>query len=145
MCFLDLHSILFLNAKLHRHMYKQTLKKILFILVLTYYLSLKVPLSLAIRVTSLRGTLRLHIKPPPSDQLWYAFTCMPDIDFNLESSVGEHKITNGHIALFLVNRLKVWSLLLSFIDIHIFDTKFICILNHFLSITCMADLTKKDK
>uniref|UniRef100_A0A2N9FD38 SMP-LTD domain-containing protein n=1 Tax=Fagus sylvatica TaxID=28930 RepID=A0A2N9FD38_FAGSY len=29
----------------------------------------QVPLSLAIRVTSLRGTLRLHIKPPPSDQL----------------------------------------------------------------------------
>ncbi|KAF3975553.1 hypothetical protein CMV_001193 [Castanea mollissima] len=66
----------------------------------------QVPLSLAIRLTSLRGTLRLHIKPPPSDQLWFAFTCMPDIDFNLESSVGEHKITNGHIALFLVNRLK---------------------------------------
>ncbi|GMY12754.1 hypothetical protein FCV25MIE_07993 [Fagus crenata] len=66
----------------------------------------QVPLSLAIRVTSLRGTLRLHIKPPPSDQLWYAFTSMPDIEFHLESSVGEHKITNGHIALFLVNRLK---------------------------------------
>ncbi|XP_020238904.1 uncharacterized protein LOC109817956 [Cajanus cajan] len=66
----------------------------------------QVPLSLAIRVASLRGTLRLHIKPPPSDQLWYGFTSMPDIDFNLESSVGEHKITNTHFALFLVNRLK---------------------------------------
>ncbi|RDX92182.1 Testis-expressed protein 2 [Mucuna pruriens] len=66
----------------------------------------QVPLSLAIRVASLRGTLRLHIKPPPSDQLWYGFTSMPDIDFNLESSVGEHKITSAHFALFLVNRLK---------------------------------------
>ncbi|OIW07218.1 hypothetical protein TanjilG_02538 [Lupinus angustifolius] len=66
----------------------------------------QVPLSLAIRVASLRGTLRLHIKPPPSDQLWYGFTSMPDIDFNLESLVGEHKITNGHFALLLVNRLK---------------------------------------
>ncbi|KAK7314828.1 hypothetical protein VNO77_33356 [Canavalia gladiata] len=66
----------------------------------------QVPLSLAIRVASLRGTLRLQIKPPPSDQLWFSFTFMPDIDFNLESSVGEHKITNSHIALFLVNRLK---------------------------------------
>ncbi|XP_061369464.1 uncharacterized protein LOC133312307 isoform X1 [Gastrolobium bilobum] len=66
----------------------------------------QVPLSLAIRVASLRGTLRLHIKPPPSDHLWYGFTSMPDIDFNLESSVGEHKITSGHFALFLVNRLK---------------------------------------
>jgi len=67
----------------------------------------KVPISLAIRVASLRGTLRFFIKPPPADQLWYGFTFMPDIDFNLESSVGEHKITNTHIALFLINRLKV--------------------------------------
>ncbi|RHN52198.1 hypothetical protein MtrunA17_Chr6g0477861 [Medicago truncatula] len=66
----------------------------------------QVPISLAIRVASLRGTLRFFIKPPPADQLWYGFTFMPDIDFNLESSVGEHKINNTHIALFLINRLK---------------------------------------
>lgn len=65
------------------------------------------PLSLAIRVTSLRGTLRLHIKPPPSDQLWFSFTSMPDIDFNLDSAVGDHKITSGHIAMFLIGKLKV--------------------------------------
>ncbi|CAL5442564.1 unnamed protein product [Camellia sinensis] len=65
-----------------------------------------VPLSLSIRVASLKGTLRLHIKPPPSDQLWFGFSSMPDIDFNLESSVGDHKINSGHIALFLVNRFK---------------------------------------
>lgn len=67
------------------------------------------PLSLSIRVVSLRGTLRLHIKPPPSDQLWFGFTSMPDVEFDLESSVGEHKITSGHIALFLISRFKVWN------------------------------------
>ncbi|XP_004301206.1 PREDICTED: uncharacterized protein LOC101303523 [Fragaria vesca subsp. vesca] len=66
----------------------------------------QVPLSLAIRITSLRGTLRLHIKPPPSDRLWFGFTSMPDIDFNLDSSVGDHKITSGRIALFLISRFK---------------------------------------
>ncbi|XP_030493377.2 uncharacterized protein LOC115709417 [Cannabis sativa] len=66
----------------------------------------EVPISLAIRVASLRGTLRVHIKPPPSDQLWFGFTSMPEIDFKLDSSVGEHKISNGHIALFLISRLK---------------------------------------
>ncbi|KAK8581379.1 hypothetical protein V6N13_144408 [Hibiscus sabdariffa] len=66
----------------------------------------QVPLSLSIRVASLRGTLRLYIKPPPSDQLWFGFTSMPDIEFVLESSIGEHKITNGHIALFLISRFK---------------------------------------
>ncbi|XP_044466411.1 testis-expressed protein 2-like [Mangifera indica] len=66
----------------------------------------QVPLSLSIRVASLRGTVRLHIKPPPSDQLWFGFTSMPDIEFDLESGVGDHKITSGHIALFLINRFK---------------------------------------
>ncbi|WCJ29152.1 Nucleus-vacuole junction protein 2 [Euphorbia peplus] len=66
----------------------------------------QVPLSLSIKVASLRGTLRLHIKPPPSDQLWYGFVSMPDIDFDLESSVGDHKISSGRIALFLINRFK---------------------------------------
>ncbi|KAI3807819.1 hypothetical protein L1987_23754 [Smallanthus sonchifolius] len=66
----------------------------------------QVPLSLAIRVTTLRGTLRVHIKPPPSDQIWFGFTSMPDIDFSLESSVGDHKITSGHIALFIISKFK---------------------------------------
>lgn len=68
---------------------------------------MKVPLSMAIRVTTLRGTLRVHIKPPPSDQLWFGFTSMPDIEFSLESSVGDHKITSGHIALFIIGKFKV--------------------------------------
>lgn len=66
------------------------------------------PISLGIRVASLRGTLRVQIKAPPSDQLWFGFTSMPDIDLELDSSVGDHKITNGHIALFLINRFKVF-------------------------------------
>ncbi|KAD4584072.1 hypothetical protein E3N88_21673 [Mikania micrantha] len=66
----------------------------------------QVPLSLAIRVSTLRGTLRVHIKPPPSDQIWFGFTSMPDVDFSLESAVGDHKITSGHIALFIINKLK---------------------------------------
>ncbi|CAN8304868.1 unnamed protein product [Cochlearia groenlandica] len=66
----------------------------------------QVPISLSIRVSSLRGTLRVHMKPPPSDQLWFGFTSMPDIDLNLASSVGEHKITNSHVAMFLINRFK---------------------------------------
>ncbi|XP_010537536.1 PREDICTED: testis-expressed sequence 2 protein [Tarenaya hassleriana] len=66
----------------------------------------QVPISLSIRVSSLRGTLRVHIKPPPSDQLWLGFTSMPDIQFDLASSVGEHKITSSHVALFLISRFK---------------------------------------
>ncbi|WZZ18766.1 hypothetical protein YC2023_111855 [Brassica napus] len=66
----------------------------------------QVPISLSIRVSSLRGTLRVHLKQPPSDQLWFGFTSMPDVEFDLASSVGEHKITNSHVAMFLINRFK---------------------------------------
>lgn len=66
----------------------------------------QVPLSLAVRVASLRGTLRLHIKPPPSDQLWFGFTSMPEIDWNLESSIGDRKITNASVASLIGNRFK---------------------------------------
>ncbi|GKB98181.1 kinesin-like protein KIN-12B, partial [Tanacetum coccineum] len=48
----------------------------------------------------------VHIKLPPSDQIWFGFTSMPDIDFSLESSVGDHKITNGHIAFFVISKFK---------------------------------------
>ncbi|CAA0820978.1 Putative integral membrane protein conserved region (DUF2404 [Striga hermonthica] len=66
----------------------------------------QVPLALGIKVSSLSGTMRLCMKPPPSDHIWFGFTSMPDIQFNLESFVGDHKITNGHLALFLISRFK---------------------------------------
>lgn len=66
------------------------------------------PISLVVTIASLRGTLRLHIKPPPSDQLWYGFPSMPYLELRLESSFGDHKITSAHVAQFLNNRLKVW-------------------------------------
>lgn len=69
--------------------------------------NIQVPLSLGIRVASLRGTLRLYVKPPPSDQIWFGFTSMPDIDIHLNSSVGDRKISSGHLSLFLISRIKV--------------------------------------
>lgn len=67
----------------------------------------QVPFSLTIKITSVRGTLRIHMKPPPSDQLWYGFTSMPDLEWDLESSVGDRKITNSRIASLIGNRIKV--------------------------------------
>ncbi|KAL6603394.1 hypothetical protein ACP70R_043755 [Stipagrostis hirtigluma subsp. patula] len=59
------------------------------------------------QVSSVRGTMRIRIKPPPSDQIWYGFTSMPDLEWELESSVGDRKITNSHIASLISNRIKV--------------------------------------
>ncbi|KAF5747280.1 hypothetical protein HS088_TW06G01461 [Tripterygium wilfordii] len=66
----------------------------------------QVPLSLSIQVASLRGTMRIYVKSPPSDQLWFGFTSMPNIELDLASSVGEHKITSGQVASFLINKFK---------------------------------------
>ncbi|KAG0473266.1 hypothetical protein HPP92_015123, partial [Vanilla planifolia] len=66
----------------------------------------QVPLSLGIRIASLRGTLRFHVKAPPSNMLWFGFTSMPEIGWQLESSIGERKITSSHIALLMGNRFK---------------------------------------
>lgn len=74
-----------------------------------HFLLVQVPLSLAIRISSVKGTLRIHLKPPPSDQIWYGFTSMPDLEWDLESSVGDRKITNIHIATLIGNRFKVSS------------------------------------
>ncbi|XP_022841595.1 testis-expressed protein 2-like [Olea europaea var. sylvestris] len=66
----------------------------------------QVPISLGVRVSSLRGTMRIYVKAPPSDRIWFGFTSMPNIEFNLESFVGDHKITSGRVALFLISRFK---------------------------------------
>ncbi|KAG8073006.1 hypothetical protein GUJ93_ZPchr0006g44499 [Zizania palustris] len=66
----------------------------------------QVPLSLVIKISSVRGVLRIHVKPPPSDQLWYGFTSMPDLEWDLESCIGDRKITNSHIASLIGNRFK---------------------------------------
>ncbi|VFQ73805.1 unnamed protein product [Cuscuta campestris] len=50
--------------------------------------------------------MRIFIRPPPSDQIWFGFTSMPDLDFQLEPFVGEHRIASGRLALFLISRLK---------------------------------------
>ncbi|PHT36601.1 hypothetical protein CQW23_24301 [Capsicum baccatum] len=52
-----------------------------------------IPLSLGIRIASLRGTLRLCVKPPSSDHMWFGFTSVPDIDIHLNSSVGDQMVT----------------------------------------------------
>uniref|UniRef100_A0A0A9D139 SMP-LTD domain-containing protein n=1 Tax=Arundo donax TaxID=35708 RepID=A0A0A9D139_ARUDO len=66
----------------------------------------QVPFSLTLKVSSVRGTMRVHIKPSPSDQIWYGFTSMPELEWELESSVGDRKITNSHIASLISNRIK---------------------------------------
>eukprot|EP00850_Spirogloea_muscicola_P024294 SM000586S18608 [mRNA] locus=s586:147:2745:+ [translate_table: standard] len=65
-----------------------------------------VPLTLRITCRSLRGTVRLHMAPPPSDRLWFGFVDMPELDLLAEPSVGELRITANPMASFILERIK---------------------------------------
>eukprot|EP00250_Pteridium_aquilinum_P021845 c25245_g2_i1 orf=532-2847(+) len=66
-----------------------------------------VPITLSMRLVSLKGTLRVRIKPPPTDHIWFGFTSMPTIELQPEPSVGDHKITTGPVIAFITNRIKM--------------------------------------
>ncbi|XP_059064529.1 uncharacterized protein LOC131064376 [Cryptomeria japonica] len=74
----------------------------------------QVPLALSIRVLSLKGTVRISIKPPPSDCIWFGFTAVPDIEWGFEPSIGEHKITSGTVAALIATRIKVRNISFTF-------------------------------
>ncbi|EPS70705.1 hypothetical protein M569_04055, partial [Genlisea aurea] len=66
----------------------------------------QVPLTMGIRISSLTGTVQFRMKAPPSDQVWYGFAAMPDIQFDVETWVGDRRITSGRVAQLMINRLK---------------------------------------
>lgn len=66
-----------------------------------------VPITLSMRLVSLKGTVRVQIKPPPTDRIWFGFTSMPTIELQPEPSIGEHKITTGPVVAFITNRIKM--------------------------------------
>lgn len=67
----------------------------------------QVPIALKIRLVSLRGTVVLKLKAPPSDRVWFAFKTMPDIHFEPEPCIGMHRISSGALARLIANQMKV--------------------------------------
>jgi len=67
----------------------------------------QVPLALSIQLLSLKGTVRISVKPPPSDRIWFAFTSTPKIEWGFEPSIGDHKINFSTIAAFIASRIEV--------------------------------------
>lgn len=67
----------------------------------------QVPFTLSLRLVSLKGTMRVQIKAPPTDRIWFGFTSMPTIDLQPEPSIGDHKITNSPVVAFITNRIKM--------------------------------------
>lgn len=54
--------------------------------------SYNVSVVVAVVLRSLEGTLLLHIKPPPSNRVWYGFTAMPKMDIGVEPVISARKV-----------------------------------------------------
>ncbi|XP_024519532.1 testis-expressed protein 2 [Selaginella moellendorffii] len=67
----------------------------------------QVPLTLSMRVVSIKGTLQLRIKASPSDRIWYSFSSMPALELFPEPSVGDHKITTGPLITYIAERIQI--------------------------------------
>ncbi|CAO1633682.1 unnamed protein product [Sympodiomycopsis kandeliae] len=65
-----------------------------------------VPLVLAVVLTSLEGDLRLQIKPPPSNRVWYGFTSLPKMDIEVEPVVSERKVQWSMVKRLIEGRIK---------------------------------------
>ncbi|ORY31370.1 hypothetical protein BCR39DRAFT_587470 [Naematelia encephala] len=55
--------------------------------------SLSIHLVLAVVVRSISGDLTIKIKPPPSNRVWYGFTSMPKIDYDIVPIMNDRKVT----------------------------------------------------
>lgn len=67
----------------------------------------QVPLLMSVKLVSLKGTLLIKIRPPPSDHIWFCFQAMPHLEIAAEVSIGDHKINNALLGRYVVQVIKV--------------------------------------
>ncbi|KAJ7539231.1 hypothetical protein O6H91_11G081900 [Diphasiastrum complanatum] len=67
----------------------------------------QVPITLSVRTLSLKGTLQVRMKAPPSDRIWFGFLSMPELELLSEPSIGDRKISTGPVVSFIADRLKM--------------------------------------
>ncbi|UJO24894.1 Nucleus-vacuole junction protein 2 [Fulvia fulva] len=65
-----------------------------------------VDLVLKTSLKRVQGTMLLHIKPPPSNRLWFTFETMPELEIRVEPVVSERKITYGFVLRAIEERVR---------------------------------------
>lgn len=66
----------------------------------------QVPITLKIRLVSLKGTIVLRLKAPPSDRVWFAFKEEPEINFAPEPCIGERRISSTTLGAYVGKLIK---------------------------------------
>lgn len=61
---------------------------------------------IAASVRSLSGNVRILIKPPPSDRIWWCFTEQPKMDIDIEPVVGPRAIKWGTLLSFIQKKMR---------------------------------------
>lgn len=61
---------------------------------------------IAASVRSLSGNVRVLIKPPPSDRIWWCFTEQPKMDIDIEPVVGPRAIKWGTLLSFIQKKMR---------------------------------------
>lgn len=61
---------------------------------------------IAAEVKSLSGNVRVVIKPPPSDRIWWCFTEQPKMDIDIEPVVGPRAIKWGTLMSFIQKKMR---------------------------------------
>lgn len=67
--------------------------------------SAEIPVELACTVTKLEGSMTIHIKPAPSDRIWYSFESMPDVDLQISPTVYHKNISLSVVTKFIKSKL----------------------------------------
>ncbi|SMY29880.1 unnamed protein product [Zymoseptoria tritici ST99CH_1A5] len=65
-----------------------------------------VDLVLKTSINRLSGPMLLHIKPPPSNRMWFCFEHVPEMEVRVEPVVSERKITYGFVLRAIEERVR---------------------------------------
>lgn len=65
-----------------------------------------VDLVLKTTIKRISGHMLLHIKPPPSNRMWFCFESVPEMEIRVEPVVSERKITYGFVLRAIEERVR---------------------------------------
>ena len=64
------------------------------------------PITLSVKLRSLKGKMQLHIAQPETDRLWYGFYGMPEMEMEVKAVIGQKFIKMTKITEFLEKQLR---------------------------------------